>query len=186
MNSPAVSVIMPVYNCETYLEEAIRSLWTQTFSNWELVAIDDGSTDKSSSILDVLASEDNRIKVIHQTNAGVAAARQAGLDNSIGKYVIHVDADDWVEPDYPKNLYETIETKQVDMVWCDVYVNETQYWKHQCNEDADTLIHAMLRQELWGTLYNRIWRWEICSQVRFLRNCTMWEDLSFLTLKKFN
>ena len=180
MQTPSISIIMPIYNCEAYVENAILSIIEQTFTSWELIAVDDGSTDNSSSILERLASSDARIKVHHQKNAGVSAARQSGLDKTKGKYIIHVDADDWVEPNYLQELYDTIETTRADMVWCDAYVNESGVWKQPCQPNVDILLHSLLQQKIWGTLWNRLWRAEICKRESFLINCSMWEDLSFV------
>lgn len=171
---------MPVYDCEAFIECAINSIQSQMFEDWELIAVDDGSTDSSPAILDSIAAQDQRIKVIHQANGGVAAARQVGLENALGKYVIHVDADDWVEPDYLKNMYDVIEERQCDMVWCDAFVNEEKIWKHSCQEDVEVMIHNILRQEVWGTLWNRLWRRDICSKEKFLKDCRMWEDMLFV------
>lgn len=97
---PVVSVIIPVYNSEKYTEKCICSLLGQTYRNLELLIIDDGSTDQSGAILDRLAGEDTRIRLIHQKNAGVAAARNRGIDLATGTYLTFVDGDDYVAPDY--------------------------------------------------------------------------------------
>ena len=171
---------MPVYNCEAYIEYSITSILEQLFQNWELIAVDDGSTDDSPAILDKFATQDPRIIVLHQANGGVAAARKAGLEKAIGKYITHVDADDWVEPGYLKEMYDMIESRKCDMVWCDAFVNEEKIWKHSCPEDAEVMIHTILRQEVWGTLWNRLWRREICTKEEFLIGCKMWEDMLFV------
>ena len=93
---PVVSVIIPVYNSEKFTEKCIRSLLGQTYQNLELLVIDDGSTDQSGTILDHLASEDARIRLVHQKNAGVAAARNRGIDLATGTYLTFIDGDDYV------------------------------------------------------------------------------------------
>ena len=102
---PVVSVIIPVYNSEKYTEKCIRSLLGQTYRNLELLIIDDGSTDQSGAILDRLAGEDTRIRLLHQKNAGVAAARNRGIDLATGTYLTFVDGDDYVIPDYVRKLF---------------------------------------------------------------------------------
>lgn len=92
------SIIIPVYNVEPYLRECLDSVLQQTFSDWEVVCVDDGSTDGSAGILQEYASRDNRIKVITQPNGGLSAARNTGLDNAIGDYILFLDSDDWLEP----------------------------------------------------------------------------------------
>lgn len=99
-----VSIIVPVYNGERYLEKCIKSILTQTHADIELILVDDGSTDASAAICDGWAQKDARIKVIHQENRGVSAARNAGLDIATGDYIGFVDADDEIAPE----TYETI------------------------------------------------------------------------------
>ena len=92
-----ISVIVPVYNSERYLHRCINSILSQSYKNIEVIIVDDGSTDKSSIICDDYAKTDSRIKVFHQENQGVAAARQRGLELSSGDYIIHCDSDDWMD-----------------------------------------------------------------------------------------
>lgn len=93
---PQISVIVPVYKVEKYLSRCIESILSQTYLDWELLLIDDGSPDKSGEICDLYAMEDLRIKVFHKQNEGVSSARNLGIDNAIGQWVMFVDADDWL------------------------------------------------------------------------------------------
>lgn len=95
-NDSLVSVIVPVYNVSTYLDTCVRSIVSQTFGEFELILVDDGSTDGSSAQCDAWGREDSRITVIHQPNAGLSAARNAGLARACGRYVLFVDSDDWI------------------------------------------------------------------------------------------
>ena len=104
--NPLVSVIIPVYNVESYLERCVRSVSEQSYSNLEIIVVDDGSTDGSGEICDRLGNEDNRIQVIHQANQGLSGARNAGIDVCKGDYVCFVDSDDYIHPDYVKYLYK--------------------------------------------------------------------------------
>ena len=101
------SIIIPVYNVEPYLRECLNSVQQQTFGDWEAVCVDDGSTDGSAGILQEYASRDNRIKVIAQPNGGLSAARNTGLDNATGDYILFLDSDDWIE----LNALECIHTQ---------------------------------------------------------------------------
>lgn len=92
--APIVSIIMPVYNSEKYLERAIKSVVDQTEENWELILVDDGSTDHTSEICDEAKDNDDRVRVIHQQNSGPSAARNNGLKCSTGKYIAFIDIDD--------------------------------------------------------------------------------------------
>ena len=99
MNKKLVSIIMPVYQAEKFLCDTINSVLAQTYSNWELILVDDGSTDSSGEICDTYARKDNRIKVVHQLNAGQASARNSGMDLAKGDYIGFLDNDDFYYPD---------------------------------------------------------------------------------------
>lgn len=99
-SNPKISVIVPVYNVEQYLRRCIDSILAQTFTDFEVLLIDDGSKDKSGEICDEYAKKDIRVKVFHKENGGVSSARNVGLDNARGEWVTFVDSDDWVEKDY--------------------------------------------------------------------------------------
>lgn len=106
---PDVSIIIPVYNVEQYLRWCIDCILSQTFTSFELLLIDDGSTDTSGAICDEYALKDRRIHVTHQANRGVSSARNVGLDKSVGRYVCFVDSDDWVTSDYLATLMEQVQ-----------------------------------------------------------------------------
>lgn len=113
-----ISVIVPVYNAEQYLAACVDSLLAQTYADFEVLLVDDGSADSSPAICDRYAAADDRVRVIHQKNAGVGAARNAGLDVARGAYLAFVDADDTVLPDYLETLYRDITEQDVDIVYC--------------------------------------------------------------------
>lgn len=115
---PRISIIVPVYRVEEYLPRCLDSILVQTFTDWECILIDDGSPDNSGAICDYYAVLDGRVRVIHQENAGVSAARNAGLDAARGEWVAFVDSDDWVERDWLKTLYDTVRRHDVDVVEC--------------------------------------------------------------------
>ena len=100
MVSPLISVIVPVYKAEKYLPQCIESILAQTFTDFELLLIDDGSPDRSGEICDEYVRKDHRIRVFHQQNRGVSAARNLGLEQAVGEYIAFVDSDDYVLPDY--------------------------------------------------------------------------------------
>ena len=113
-----ISIITPVYKVEKYLRRCVDSVLKQSFSDFELILVDDGSPDQSGAICDQYASEDNRVRVIHQKNGGAAVARNTGLDAASGKWIAFIDSDDWVHPDYLRVLHETAEQKHADLVTC--------------------------------------------------------------------
>ena len=94
-----LSVVIPVYNVEKYLQECVDSVLNQTLKEFELIAVDDGSTDHSGAILDEYQEKDSRITVIHKENGGLSSARNAGLDIAKGEWIAFVDSDDWVSPE---------------------------------------------------------------------------------------
>lgn len=100
-----ISIIVPIYNSSKYLENCFDSIRVQTFTDFEVIAINDGSTDESGNICDKYASLDNRFKVIHKKNEGVSIARNIGIEQSCGKYITFIDSDDWVDEDYLQNLH---------------------------------------------------------------------------------
>lgn len=103
---PAVSVIVPVYKAEKYLEKCVDSILSQSFSDFELILVDDGSPDNCPAMCDEWAAKDSRIRVVHKENGGVSSARNTGLDRAAGAYVLFVDSDDYVHPDFIRRLYE--------------------------------------------------------------------------------
>lgn len=115
-----LSVIIPVYNVENYLMQCVDSVLQQTYTNLEVILVNDGSTDGSASICNALAETDHRIVVIHQDNAGVSAARNAGIRKATGDYLTFVDSDDWIEREMYKTMLETAQAHgNPDVVMCD-------------------------------------------------------------------
>lgn len=115
---PEISVIVPVYNCISYLERGVDSILAQTFDDFELILVDDGSTDGSGELCDRLASGDARVKVIHKENGGAGSARNAGMDAASATYWVFPDADDWMEPNMLESLYDGIVKSGADLGVC--------------------------------------------------------------------
>lgn len=113
-----VSIIVPVYNAEKYLGKCVESILTQTYKDFELYLVDDGSSDRSGALCDEYATKDSRVKVIHCENGGVAMARQRALDVCSGEYICYVDSDDYISEDYVQRLYEDITKENADMACC--------------------------------------------------------------------
>lgn len=111
-----VSVIIPVYNAEKYIQQCINSVLAQTYTNYEIIIIDDGSTDSSGKICDDYAKEYSRIRVLHKENEGLICARRDGIREAKGQYISFVDADDWVESDFLETLAETMYREAADIV----------------------------------------------------------------------
>lgn len=158
----AISVIVPVYKAENYLHRCVDSLLAQTFSNFELILIDDGSPDRSGEICDEYALKDSRVRVFHKENGGVSTARQHGVDCARGEYMIHADPDDWVEANMLEELYRKAREEDADMVICDFYeefLGKQRYVKQQPSAlNHETVLHELLFQQLHGSCCNKLVR----------------------------
>lgn len=110
-----ISIVIPVYKVEKYLERCIKCIQAQTYTNWEAIFVDDGSPDRSGEICDLYAKEDERIKVIHKENAGVASARNTGIESATGDYIAFIDSDDYAHPKYLEILYQLMEENKADL-----------------------------------------------------------------------
>lgn len=157
---PKISIIVPVYNAEKYLRRCVDSILAQSFTDFELILVDDGSPDGSSVICDEYAKNDKRIKVIHKENGGVASARQCGIDNAAGEYTIHADPDDWVEPTMLEELYNKAKKTDADMVICDFYVdtdkNSIYNRQEVSSETSQQVLVDLLFHRLHGSLWNKL------------------------------
>ena len=126
--TPYFSIILPVYNVETYLERCIQSVLGQSFRDYELILVDDGSRDASPEICETYASKYEQIRVIHKPNGGLASARNAGLEIASGEYIWWVDSDDYIEPGALEILYESSRGTEPDIVKFDYYRVESESW----------------------------------------------------------
>ena len=182
MEIPKISVIVAVYKAEAYLHRCVDSLLAQTFQDFEILLIDDGSPDNSGKICDDYAKQDFRIHVFHKENGGVASARQCGIDHAKGEYTTHVDPDDWVEPTMLEDLYRKAKEEDADMVLSDFYLeyrDNIKYEKQQPSSlDVKTVLSDFLRFKLKISLCGRL----ICtscyknSHILFPLNMVYGED----------
>ena len=167
---PAVSIIVPVYNAETTLRHCVDSILSQEFTDFELLLVDDGSQDSSGSICEEYAGRDARVRVIHQENSGVSAARNNALDRARGEYLQFLDSDDWITPDATSSLIRAAQEHQCDLVISDFYrvigarvspkgdieddgvLTREEYAAHMMENPADFY---------YGVLWNKLYRREI-------------------------
>lgn len=186
---PEISVIIPVYNAELYIKKCLDSLSVQTMTAWEALCIDDGSPDNCGSILDEYATRDSRIRVIHQENGGVSTARNRGLDIAQGKYVMMVDPDDWIEPDFLETMYMTIERDGSDMAVCGHFehtmngeVIERDPLKHGKKDEGHQPITASVIESISRYSCDKIFRREILNRhaLRYEENIPFSEDHFFI------
>ena len=161
---PKISIIIPVYNAEKFLDRCLGSVLGQSYENIEVVAVNDGSKDGSLALLRRYAEADSRIRVIDQENAGVATARNVGLANASGEYILFVDADDWIEPDMAESLLKLLEqTPEADIAVCAgdaaehpgeavrVTEPEVEIWSPE-RQRTEFLTHRRLQGMLWNKL----------------------------------
>ena len=134
---PELSIIVPVYKTEAYLERCVTSILNQSYKDFELILVDDGSPDKCPDICDEYARNDTRINVLHQKNFGVSVARNTGLDAATGDYITFVDSDDYIEKNMYKSMMETVKKYDCDFVLCDCikdYPNHAIVYTHKIRE----------------------------------------------------
>ncbi|NQM49570.1 glycosyltransferase family 2 protein [Streptococcus suis] len=183
LNTPLISIIVPVYNVENYLDECIRTVLGQTYSNWELLLINDGSTDSSGSMCDDYARRDDRIRVIHKNNGGLSDARNAGIDNCTGEYITFLDSDDGIRGDFLEECVTTANQHNVDIVIGHFFIwdenNQTfLYFVDQAQKDTTEVIsaqEALNRQVVWKNLntapfvvaWGKLFRASLFNTVRF-------------------
>lgn len=182
VGSPAISVIVPIYNAEKTIRKCVDSLLAQTFQDFEILLIDDGSPDQCGAICDEYAKLDSRVRVIHQENQGVSAARQCGIDHAQGEYTIHADPDDWVEPEMLEELYKKAKEDDADMVICDFYENTykgQKYIKQQPSSLERRVVLKELFKHLHGATWNKLIRQDSykMSGARFPDGISFCEDL---------
>lgn len=187
-----ISIVIPVYNIEEYLTQCLNSILLQTYDRFELILIDDGSTDGSGLICDEYAKIDSRIKVIHIINSGVSAARNKGINVATGRYIFFVDSDDFVELDYCEVLYRQIEQHPNSWVFCGcncVDANNNIIASNCVYDRSGKIVTDYSMSEyynIWKTNYSallwiRIFDLDIIKKhnIRFDENLSLSEDVLF-------
>ena len=182
-SAPKISVIVAVYNAEAYLDKCVQAILAQTFRNFEVLLINDGSSDSSGEMCDEYAKKDSRIRVIHQSNGGVAQARQTGIENARGEYSIHADPDDMMAPTQLEVLYRKAKQSHADMVICDFFKQRARYTKRSNQRptklSASSIIDDLLNSKLHGPLWNKLIRTSLYNKfdIKFVPRLNYCEDL---------
>lgn len=176
MDDELISIIVPVYNTEKYIERCIDSIINQTYSNIEIILIDDGTLDKSGEICDLYVNKDKRIRVIHKKNGGLADARNEGIENAKGKYLAFIDSDDYIKNTMIEVLYKNLVKNNADISICDfVQVDENNQMKYNNYSRkefnmADNSKFENLRNEYYlvtTVQWNKLFRAEIFKNIRY-------------------
>lgn len=142
MENPLITVIIPVYNVEKYLQRCLDSVIAQTYQNLEIICIDDGSTDCSGEICEQYAIKDERVKVFHQENQGVSAARNKGLDMASGEYIAFVDSDDYILKDMYAKMMRALLDNGVDICVCQ--------WQYEFTDEHRVVEKSKINSEIYG------------------------------------
>lgn len=186
-----ISIIVPVYNIENSLSCCIESILSQTYYDFELLMIDDGSTDLSGVICEQYQMKDNRIKVFHKENGGVCSARNMGITASVGEYICFIDGDDSVEPTLLELLYNNCIEHNADFsfsslrfCYLDGTINSRNYTGKEEVYTSTRLaksffVDEYLKQDLYGP-YNKLFSTKVLEKIRFKENLSVGEDLLFV------
>lgn len=190
-----ISIIIPVYNVEPYIEKCLDSILKQTYKNLEIICINDGSTDGSGRICDVYVQKDERIRVFHKENEGVGSARNIGLEHFTGKYIAFVDPDDWIEPQMYEVLYSLVKSQEVSIGVVNYYKDTIDSTQAMCNQWAissgvidshDILLYAFNRDHYMGFgayLWNKLFVADIITangkKLAFNHELEVGEDIVF-------
>ena len=169
-----ISIIVPVYNVEAYLERCVESILKQTYSNLEILLVNDGSTDKSGELCDQLALRDQRIRVIHKENGGLSDARNRGIDEASSDLIGFIDSDDYIDKDMYETLYRHLRESNSDLSMCGHYdvfhqipekqVSEIKTWNLSSEEAIKMVMEAKV---LSVTAVNKLYKKELFNHLKF-------------------
>ena len=172
MAKPKVSVIVPIYDVEKYIERCVKSLFEQTLDNLEFIFVNDCTPDKSMDILNRLLLQyperEKQSKIVtHSKNKGLPEARISGISVATGEYIIHCDSDDWTEPDMYEKMYNYAIENDFDYVWCDYQKDSSEQSLHtsqECSTNKYDLIRAYLTGDIMSTVWNKMVKASICQR----------------------
>lgn len=180
-----ISIIIPVYNAEKYLSETLDSILNQTFTDFEVIAVNDGSTDSSLDILKLYKNKDKRIRIIDKKNSGVSDARNTGIKNATGEYVCFVDADDILAQEYIEAMFDVVSKYGADMVVCRYVTfrksNQITYVHGNSDVNQVKSVTDLLERGLLTSAWNKLIKKEIIikNNILYDTNMTFGEDLFF-------
>ena len=179
---PLVSILSPCYNVEKFLPQCLDSIINQTYSNLQIVLIDDGSKDATWRVMQDYVAKDSRIEIYHQENQGVAATRNHLLDKVKGDYVLFIDSDDWIEPNMAEFLLEKALTNRADIVVCAMVKNDgacSEEYREERMDQETTIKKFLFHKELNGSLWNKLVKTSLLHGIRFDNRISYGEDALF-------
>jgi len=184
MMKELVSIIIPAFNSEGFIEACIDSVRNQSYSNIEVILINDGSTDRTLDIMNAYAKNDIRFRVYTKINSGISSTRNLGIDLVRGNYTIFIDSDDVVHEDYIKLLINNALNESSDVTICDYYLVKNKQHSlitYGMSFDKNTYINELLLHNVWGVLWNKLIKTSLFrdNKIRFPVGINMWEDLYF-------
>ena len=167
-----ISVIVPVYNVESYVAECIESIQNQTYMNLEIILVNDGSTDASGDICDQYAAYDERIKVIHKENAGVSAARNTGIEAANGDYIAFVDSDDYIAPNMYEDMLRILKENDLDILECTAFRDKGGEIIEGCNDGSLEIFNRdealkMAMYDCFVAVWSQLYKRSAIDDVRF-------------------
>lgn len=171
--NPLISVIVPVYKVEKYLDECVQSILNQSYNDLEIILVDDGSPDNCPQMCDTWAARDKRIKVIHKPNGGLSSARNAGLDICTGEYIAFVDSDDWIKPNMIESMLDVIERENADICACKIlscYPDRKVSWGGDVYTvgDSEAMLDRLYSDSIFPVCtWNKLYRKELWKDFRF-------------------
>lgn len=173
MDNPLISVIVPIYKVENYLHRCVDSILNQTYTNLEIILVDDGSPDNCGRICDEYAEKDSRVVVIHRENGGLSAARNSGLDICKGDYIGFVDSDDCIHPEMYQLLYEDIKHYGTKLAFCQPNMCKNQninaievFYNSKCY-DAYSILNRCMIENIWWSACTKIYSHSLFDNIRF-------------------
>lgn len=173
-NKPVISVIVPVYNVEKYLDKCVNSVCAQTFRDIEILLVDDGSKDRSGRMCDAYALTDNRIRVIHKENGGLSDARNRGIEEACGSCLAFIDGDDYIEPDMMEMLYNNLCKEDADVSMCGIYSEYADRIKRVYPKDEYLVLSGVQAaglvlegNKVSVNAVNKLYKKEVFADIRF-------------------
>lgn len=192
MSDIKITAIMPVYNVENFIGKCIESIQAQTLTEWELIAVDDGSPDNSGAICDAYALKDSRIIVVHKENGGAPSARNTAIPMARGEYLFFVDSDDWAEPAMFEDMYNTAKKNNAQLVvagfYIDTYYSDTEFYTQEqtlptrvfsSQREFREYAYKMFDKNLLYTPWNKLLERKYATDMNIHFKNTFWDDYPF-------